>query len=126
MPSLFGVIPQFLFPLHPLILNDQVLDLQRQSLIVRKQCRLLILLNSYLLHEEVGSCSFVLLGLHMGKSLCGLYELPFVCDDHALKLFSLSKQLLGACGDLLLQVEVLLQKSVPLTLADTFTALMFL
>ena len=111
----------------------KILNLDSHHLVIIDQGRLLLLINLDLLNKVFGRSSFTIVlahgtscSLHHSQTLVRLNQLPLSIDNHGLKLVSLPEELLCIAVDLLLQVEVLAQKGIPLALAGAFATLVLL
>ena len=108
---------------HLLQFQVQVLHLHRHCLVIIDQCSLFLSIQTDLLDQVFRCGSLVSLLLTEGQSLVRLDELPLRVYYNSLELISLSDQLLSIGIDLLLQLQVLLQKCVPFALALSFAPL---
>ena len=104
----------------------QILHLHSHRLVIIDKRSLLLSIQPYLLDQVFSRRSLIRLLLTKGKSLVCLDKLPFSVDNDSLELVPLTDQLLAICINLLLQLKVLFQESVPLSLALPLPSLMFL
>ena len=111
---------------HLLQFQVQVLHLHRHRLVIIDQRSLLLRIHTDLLDQVFSRGSLVSLLLTEGKSFVRLDEFPLRVYYDGLELISLSDQLLSIGIDLLLQLQVLLQKRVPLALALSFAPLVLI
>jgi len=112
--------------LKPLNFKVHILDLDRHRLIVNDQRCLLLLSKAHLLDEVFGGKSLLALLLAQRESLVGFNKLALGVHNHSLELVSLPHELLGVRVDLLLQLEVFFEKSVPLALTASLAPLVLL
>jgi len=117
----FGQIEHLkLFP-HLLELEVKVLHLHSHCLVIVDQGSLFFLVHSNLLDEILSSLSLLLILLTEGQALVCLDQLALSIDNNSLELVTLSNQLLSVSIDLLLELQVFLEKGVPLARAVFLT-----
>ena len=102
------------------------MHLHRHRLVIIDQRSLLLRIQTDLLDQVFSRSSLVSLLLTEGKSFVRLDELPLRVYYDSLELISLSDQLLAIGVYLLLQLQVLLQKRVPLALAMSLAPLVLI
>ena len=117
----FGQVEHLKFFSHLLELKVKVLHLHSHCLVIVDQGRLFFLVHSNLLDEILSSLSLLLILLTEGQALVCLDKLALSIDNNSLELVTLSDQLLSVSIDFLLELQVFLQKGVPLTRAVFLT-----
>ena len=98
-----------------------LIQLGSEMLVLHKHGLLLFVDKADLLDEVLGRDPLVVNNLHLSEELVCLEQLTLVLVDDALELLALTLHLNGVRAVLLLQVEVLLQKLVPASLALTLS-----
>ena len=111
---------------HLLQFQVQILHLHRHRLVIIDQRSLFLRIQTDLLDQVFSRSSLVSLLLTEGKSFVRLDELPLRVYYDSLELISLSDQLLAIGIYLLLQLQVLLQKRVPLALTMSLAPLVLI